>query len=220
MEPNTINKSKEQLLSINSNNKLKELKSDFFLRILFKIIPKKKALGAIKYNKYLQKRINININNYKVYSEEYSSVEIEIIPKENEYKSPFINFTEDRKYFHIYFNDDKTEELRRANLIANDKVSKINIIIDHQVKSFYKLFNSCKGIISINFKYFFRNNITNMSYMFNECSSLKELNLTNFNTINVTKMDYMFHGCSSLNVINLTNFNTNNVTDMNNMFFD
>ena len=46
----------------------------------------------------------------------------------------------------------------------------------------------CECIESINFKKFYRNNITDMSCMFRGCSSLKDLNLKNFNTNNVTNM--------------------------------
>ena len=38
---------------------------------------KKKSLDIIKYNKNIQKRINISIKDYKEYSEIYSSIEIE-----------------------------------------------------------------------------------------------------------------------------------------------
>ena len=72
----------------------------------------------------------------------------------------------------------------------------MKIIIDYQVKSFYRLFNYCECIEYINFKKFYRNNINNMKSMFSGCSSLKELNISNFNTINVTNMEYMFSGCS------------------------
>ena len=89
----------------------------------------------------------------------------------------------------------------------NDKVNKINIIIDYQVKSFLELFSNCICIESIYFKKFYRNNVTNMSYMFNGSSSLKEINLSNFNTNDVTNMGRMFSGCSSLKEINLSNFN-------------
>ena len=123
METNTVNKSKEHFISNNSNNKLKELKSDFFLRIFFEFIPMNKGLDSIKYNKYIQNRLKININNYKIYSETFSSVEIEIIPKKNEYITPFININEDEKYYHIYFNDNKKEQIKRTYLIENDKVS-------------------------------------------------------------------------------------------------
>ena len=94
-----LNNIKEKSKSINSNNKLKELKSDFFLQILFNIIPKPKSLESIKYNKYLQKRMHINFNDYKTYSEMYSSIEIEvIIPMKKKYEK-IINIKEgDRKY--------------------------------------------------------------------------------------------------------------------------
>ena len=214
-----INTTKEHLKLINSNNKFKELKSDFFLKILFHIIiPKGISLETIKYNKYIQKRINININNYKDYSENYSLIEIEIIPKRNKY-GKFIKIKEeDIKYYHIYFNNNKKEEIKRNYINKNEKVSKINIIIDYQVKSFNQLFTLCHYIESINFKKFHRNNITDMSDMFSECSLLKELNLSNFNTNNVTNMSFMFAGCSLLKKLNLNNFNINNVNDMSYMF--
>ena len=102
----------------------------------------------------------------------------------------------DEKYYHIYFNDNE-EEIKR-NYINEDKVRKMKIIIDSEIKSFSYLFYYCECIESINFKKFFRNNITNMSYMFCGCSSLKELNLNNFNIINVTDMSCMFYGCYSV----------------------
>ena len=212
---------KEQLKYKNTKNKFKEIKSDFFLKILFNcIIPKRILLETIKYNKYMQKIININISNYKDYSENYSSIHIELVPKKNKY-GIFINITEeDMDFYHIYFNNNKKEEIKRNYLNENDNVSKINIIADHQIKSFNKLFYNCKCIEFINFRQFFRNNITDMSFMFYKCSSLKELNTINFNTNNVTNMCGMFSWCSSLKELNLINFNTNNVTDMSHMFVE
>ena len=68
-------------------------------------------------------------------------------------------------------------------------MTKVKIIIDYQVKSFNGLFYKCDCIESINFKKFYRNNITDMSFMFSECSSLKVLYLNNFNTNNVINME-------------------------------
>ena len=202
----------------NSNDILKNLKSDYFLRKFFDYIPQKISLKMISYNKSIQKRIDININHYKLYSEKYSSIEIEIIPKKNAIGS-FIDIKEeDKKYYHIYFNDNKKEEIKSTFLNGYDNISKINIIIDYHVSSLSYLFNRIKCIEFINFKTFIRNNITDMSYMFNQCSSLKELNLKNFNTNSVTSMCSMFSGCTSLNELNLNNFNTKNVTKMNCMF--
>ena len=198
---------------------LKKILSFFFLRDrLFSLLPEKKKLKLARYNKSIQERIDININHYKAYCEEYSSIELDIIPMMGEY-GEFINIKEkDKKYFHIYFNDNKSKEIENTYLHKDDNVSKISITIDHQIKSFKGLFSYCGCIESIEFKKFCRNNITDMSNMFYECASLKELNLNNFNTNNVTDMCGMFSGCYSLKELNLNNFNTNNVTDMNCMF--
>ena len=207
----------ERLNLIKSNNKFINLKSDYFMRKLFSIMQIRISLKIIKCNINIQKRLNININNYKDFSEKFSSIELEIIPIQNEYGS-FINIKEeDEKYFHIYFNDNK-EEIKKTRLNKKDKLSKINIIIDYQIKSFKGLFSKCKCIESINFKKFYRNNITNMYWMFYDCSSLKKLIISTFNTNNVTNFSFMFYNCSTLKELNLSNFNTNNVNDMSGMF--
>ena len=197
---------------------LRNLQSDYFIQKFFGYMSERKYLETIRYNKSIQKRINININHYKAYSETKTSIELDIIPMKGKY-GKFININEeDKKYFHIYFNDNKKKEIENTSLYKDDNVSKISIIIDYQIKSFSRLFSYCECIESIEFKKFYRNNVTDMSGMFYGCSSLKELNLNNFNTNNVTDMSYMFDGCSSLKELNLNNFNTNNVTDMSFMF--
>ena len=199
-------------------NNLNDVKSVYILRQIFDIILESKQLGIIRYNKKLQKRLDLSINNNKKYSALYSSIEIEINPTINEYGN-FINiFSSDKKYYHIYF-DDKKEEIKRNYLDKKDKVNKIKIKIDYQVKSLKKLFFECYCIESINFKEFYRNNIIDMSYMFYGCSLLKELNLSNFSTNNVIDMSYMLFKCLSLKELNLLKFNTINVTNMNHMFY-
>ena len=160
------------------NNKLlkifENLKSDYFLCKIFDTLQKKKLLEIIKYNKNIQKRINININDYKEYSEIYSSIELEIIPVKNKYgKFININKKENEKYYHIYFNNNVEEEIKRNYLKENENVEKIKIIIDNQIKSFEGLFKDYKCIEYIYFKKFFRNNINDMGAMLYGCSSLK-----------------------------------------------
>ena len=215
MDSKTI--SKENKDELNSKNYFKKLKSDYFLQKVFEYIKRNKSLSIIKCNKKIQNRLNINIKDYKEYFEIYSSIEIEIIPIKNKY-GKFINIEGDKSYYHIYFNNDKNE-IKKYSINKDDKISKIKIIIDYQIKSLENLFYYCKCIESINFKKFHRNNITNMNAMFWGCSSLKELNLNNFNTNNVTDMSGMFDGCSSLKELNLNNFNTNNATFMFRMFY-
>ena len=197
----------------------KNIDSKYILKKIFDNLETKRILYLIKLNKKLKKILNININDYKEYSEIFSSIELELKPINNKYiYDKFINIEkEDEKYLHMYFNN-KKEDTKRNYCNEDEKIRIIKIIIDYKFKSFEKLFKDCNCVESINFKKFNRNNITNMARMFYECSSLKELNLNNFNTNNVTNMSGMFYRCSALKELNLNNFNTNNVTDMRSMF--
>ena len=118
------------------NSNLKKIKCDFFLPEIFNKLNKKKTLDIIKYNKRIQKLVNININDYKDCHEQ---IEIIIKPKKNLKKTinEFINIKneEEIKYFHIFFNDSNKEE-NRNYFDKNEKISNIKVIIDKQVKSF------------------------------------------------------------------------------------
>ena len=110
---------------------------------------KTKSLTIVKYNKKLQKRMNLNINSYKDYSQLYSLIEIELKFIDDKYKeierklyniwfkeknNTFINILdEEKEYFHIYFDNSK-EEIKRNFLNKNEKVNTIKIIINYQVK--------------------------------------------------------------------------------------
>ena len=99
----TTSKVEEQGQSklIDSNNKLRKLKSDYFIQKFFGYMTERKSLETIRYNKSIQKRINININHYKAYSEEYSSIEFDIIPMKGEY-GKFIKLRKKIKNIFIY----------------------------------------------------------------------------------------------------------------------
>ena len=209
------NKKLEQISSINV---LENIKSKYMLMKIFDTMKKNKKLEIIKYNKILQKRIDLNINDYKEYSQLYSSIEIELKVIANKY-GEFINIRDEvKEYYHIYFDNSK-KEIKRNYLKEKEKVKTIKIRIDYQVKSFQSLFYGYECISSLCFKKFYRNNITDMGYMFFRCLSLKELNISNFNTDNVNNMSYMFSLCLALNKIDLPLFNSNNVIDMGYMFF-
>ena len=214
-EDNKLNKI--QVKQIKSKDCFEILRSNFILKRIIQYMKKNKTLEIIKYNKKLQNRLNLSINDYIIYSQLYTPIEIEINIIDNKCGN-FINISNGlSKYYHIYFGNSQ-KEIERIYLNENEKVKIINIRIDYQVKSFKGLFFYCSCISSIIFKKFYRNNIIDMNGMFFECSSLKELNLSIFNTTNVTDMSNMFFGCSSLKKLNLSNFNTSNVTDMRYMF--
>ena len=195
---------------------IENIKSVYILKRIFANFHKKKLLQIIKYNKKVQNKLNISEKNYK----QFNDIEIEITPKINEY-GIFINILNEKEksYYHIYFNDGK-EEIKKNKFKKCDKIQKIKIIINPRVSSFRKLFENCHCIESINFKKFYSDDITDMSYMFSRCSSLKQFNFSSFNTNNVTDMSYMFSGCSSLKKLNLSSFNVNNLINMSNIFYN
>ena len=222
---------------------LDNIKSVYTIKIIFEHIKKNKYLSIIKYNKKMQNRLKLTINDYKEYSQLYSPIEIELKLVKNTYSNQaFINTTDDnKKYFHIFFNDSNKE----ANLssLNHEKIEKVKIIIDHHIisfgylflctrieeiyfKKFYRtniidmrsMFSCCTSLKKVDMSIFITNNVTNMQRMFNGCESLKELNLSKFNTNNVTNMEKMFCRCKSLKELNLENFNTNKVKDMSHMF--
>ena len=192
-----------------------KIKSKYILKQIFDNLSTIKLLEIVRYNQQIKRKLDIN---KKDYIKTFSKIIIEIEPKENVFAT-FINIKDkDDSYFHIYFNDNK-EEVQRTYIIQNEKISKIKIIIDYEIKSLAKLFKDCKCIKSINFVRFDFKNISNMSYMFYGCSSLEKLNISNFITNNVTSMKDMFSKCSSLKKLEISNFNTNKLINMSWMFF-
>ena len=202
-----------------SNSILQSIKSNYFLEKIYDSILRKKSLDIVRWNKKLQGRLNLRLKDYKEFSEIYSSIEIEIIPCNNQYGCPFINIKENEKaFYHIFFNNNKEEIKNKYTIRRKDKTTKITIVIDYQVKSFANLFENCECIKSINFKKFHRINIENMEYMFYGCPLLEEINLLNFKTNSVSNMNNMFNRCKLLKELNLSNFNTSNVEDMGFLF--
>ena len=141
----------EESKQLNAKNEFDNVKSNYFLMKIFDMMKKSKSLEIMKYNKKLQKRLNLSINNYKEYSQIYTPIEIEFKLVYKKY-GRFINISkEDNKYYHIYF-DISNKEIKRNYLNENEEVKKIKIVIDYPVKSFKELFIGCRCISSIIFK--------------------------------------------------------------------
>ena len=195
-------------------NLLKIIKSKYVLKLIMDNIKENKLLNVIKYNKNIQDKLEIDINNYKD-----AQIQIEIFPIEIENKNIFINFQKkDEKYFHIYFDNQK-EETKKNYFLRKKCPKKIKVIIDYKINSFNGLFKNCGCIVEINFILFKRDNLIDMSEMFYDCYSLGVLNINNFNTSNVINMKNMFYNCPRLGKLNLNSFNTKNVINMEGMFW-
>ena len=104
-----LNKEQSKYFFENLNRK-------YILQKLFDNLYKKKTFKIIKYNNKIKERLEININDYKEYSEKYSSIEIEITPSNNK-RGKFINLHKGEEiYYHIYFNNNINEEIKRNYL--------------------------------------------------------------------------------------------------------
>ena len=168
---NLLSKVKEEKNQLKLTGSYENIKANYFLEKIFNYLKKGKTLNLVKYNKNIKKRINLNINDYKEYSEKYSSIEIKIKPVHKKY-GKFINNEKEEIYYHIYFNNNQ-EELKRNYINKYEEIKIIRIKMDYQVKSFENLFSDCKCIESLYFKKFYRNNINNMRIIFFE-ENIKE----------------------------------------------
>ena len=88
---NSKNKNKKEKLEIGEQiNKFNEIKSKYILKQIFDNVTKNKYLNIIKYNKNIQQKLEIGLNDYKESCILYSSIIINLIPKKNLY-GKFIN---------------------------------------------------------------------------------------------------------------------------------
>ena len=201
---------------------LKKIRSNYIIKTIFNYTQLNLGLKIVKNSKYFQSKLGLKKNDYK----EYSQIIIDLIPETDDSilseKNIFINYIseENKKFYHIYFNNDLKTEILRPYFFKNENVSKIKIYIDHNITSLRDLFEGCNVIKEINFINFNRKNITDMSCMFQHCNSLTKINFNKFTTNNVISMNYMFYQCFALKELNLSNFDTTNVISMKKMFFE
>ena len=194
---------------------MENIKSKFILKKIYDNIIPKIMFKLIRYNKKLQIKSGMSLEDYKDY---YEIIEIELKPSDVKF-GKFLNIKnkEEESFYHIYLDNNLNEQKDRNYLV--EKVPKIIIKIEGKIKSFNELFLNCNGIESIYFKKFIRKNINDMSHMFSQCSSLKKADLTHIKTDNVTTMSCMFFGCSSLKEIIFPKLKIENLIDTSYMFY-
>ena len=201
---------------------LNNIKSKYIFGIIIKnYVAKRKYYLLFQHNKNFQKKLDLNLEDYKdLHKKIFLTIELELIPCKQlkpDIKHYFIRTRENKSYYHIYFNNDSIETDR--NYLTNfDKVAKIKIKIDMDLKSIKGLFYDCSIIKKIKFTKFNRDDFTDMSEIFYGCSSLDKLDIKLFKTSNVTKMNWMFCLCESLTELDIINFDTSNVIEMMNLF--
>ena len=122
----------EAIKNFDKKNFILMIRSKYILQQIVNFLSHKILLEVIRYNKNIKKKLNKEINDYK---NEYLKIEIELIPSTYsfDYSNRYLKFINLQKknesYYHIYFNDNK-EEVKTNKIKYEDKITKINIIID------------------------------------------------------------------------------------------
>jgi len=139
-------------MSENNNNSnrmffLINIKSIYLIKQISDNLIKTKFLNIIKYNKKLQKRLDITLNDFK----RCGKIEISLTINSKSYYK-FINIKDNKQYYHIYYDDSKEEEKEKSGICRLDKDEiTIKIIIDNEIKSLKGLFENCESIRKISF---------------------------------------------------------------------
>ena len=119
---------------------LQNIQSKYILKKIFDNIEKDRVFKLINYNKSIQNRLEIGLNDYK--NKYLNIIKIEIIPKINCGKGKFINYIVDKKKYHIYFNEETNERKTNYFSLANH-ASKVKITLYFEASSLKGLFKDC-----------------------------------------------------------------------------
>ena len=125
---------------------LHKIRSNYILKNIASYLNPRYYLLLYKYNKKLQKKLELTKKDYKAYNQ----IEIEITPTDliKNNKNTIINYYYDEKAYYHLFIDDK--ELKKRNYFRKkENVKKIKVIIDFEIKSLKRLFHDCKYIKEI-----------------------------------------------------------------------
>ena len=100
---------------------LKIIKSSYFNPIIFSYIDEKQKLKIIKYNKSLQKNLNITIINYKLFTGKYILYESNVFGKEYNGEDDTLIFEGE------YLNGERNGKGKEFNKVEKEKnMKKVN----------------------------------------------------------------------------------------------
>ena len=92
---------------------LANIKSSYFIKIIFSFLDEKTKLKLIKYNKCLQKNININLINYKILSGRY------IIYEENGNIKEYSSYNDELIFEGKYLKQKEMEKEKNIIILVN-----------------------------------------------------------------------------------------------------
>ena len=201
------------------SNNITNINSKYIIRFIIKeYLRRKLYFNLFRHNKKIQEILEINLKSYQeYYNRRLNRTEMEIIPIEKiepDISYLFIKSRENKNYYHIYFDNDFNTQIKRNYITYKDKIKKITIKIDMELKSLRGLFRECTAIKEFKFTKFNRDDFTDIQDLFYGCINLEKIDLQIFKSKNLTNMNYLFSRCSSLHELNISNLDTSKVSEM------
>ena len=194
----------------NKNNKcsINNIKSDYILKNIFDFHNnERKKLNLIKYNKNLQRKLNININNYRRYRYIIFYVE-----------------GQNKNVKFINFYNKKSNDI----IIKNTNVPRFKrILVNTYNLRLMGLFFKLEGILSVRIIKLFNDNSLwngkqyNLCNLFHGCTNLKQIIFQNDNKFLLENGNEMFKDCENLEKIEgLENLETYIVKNIRELFMN
>jgi surface protein len=216
------------------NSKLNQIKSPYNLKEIFTFVKEKTKLKIIKYNKYLQNKIGVTLEDYETLNnivvnikftpeyinklkEEYNEIKKKIEKKEYDGEQKKKELEND-----LYL---KGQELKCRFMGApffNQNKEFIKVYLDDVPVENPRFFidflkeQTIPNIIKVTIDK--KSNVKDFFCMFAKCRAINELTFKRINTKEITSMNYMFYDCINLKSLDLSEFETNELTNMFGMF--
>ena len=221
--------------NINNNDKVTKsypidiIRNKYLLNDILNQLTESKKLELIKYNKTIQKRLEISIKDYK---ERYKDTIIDITLVDD--------FMEDNNLYQILNKEKVEKEILKKNKKKNKNIDKNKNENENKIKNEIK--NKTKFIVyyykdgaikeyknayflpekpddNTNITIKIKKNVKNFNNLFKDCTFIKNIVFKRFNRTNIRYMNSMFEGCENVINIDLSKFNTENVKTMKSMFY-
>ena len=216
------------------NSKLNQIKSSFNLKEIFSFVKEKTKLKVIKYNKYLQNKMDVTKEDFETLNNIVVNIKltpeyINKLKKEyNEIKNKIDNKLYDGEQKKKELENDlylKGQELKCRFLGApffNQNLEFIKVYLDDLLvensRFFIDFLKQEKIPVKIKVTIDKKSNIKDFFCMFAKCRAISELQFLRINTKEITSMNYMFYDCINLKSLDLSDFETNELTNMFGMF--
>ena len=223
-------------LGNNKQSKFAKVKSNVVCRLITKFMPSIRVLKTFNYNKSIQKRINLSIDDYIDISSDIVVASfdrnlfinkgvrqiLESRFRNNEHRLVIDTVEEPNKVIVICCYGKRLVDPRLPKCLAYYlyEAEEIGIVSKKPPVVLKNLFSGAHNVKYINMQELNAEYVKDITGMFENCVNLEQLDLSKFKINNLEKMSNLFYGCTSLETLDIPYLNTTSVKDMSNVFYE